>query len=502
MPIADQQITMDRLWPLPYEMHLEIFRKLSLKDILNCKLVSKSWYQFVSYNLKVSRLIVSSRQSGRLDAVPEVDEVEPALFYAQFDSRILMNLRYLKISLDDKRCAFELAKLNRFQQLIELEIDCSLTGTQSLTLPLLKRFSLLQYNFFCTLSIEAPRLASFRYHGKCDRLYLRYPETVVELYTDLYGKQLEPFRNVEHLEGSSVGVLYTDTLTILANLKRLHFSNRFESIYESSEFGLERYGQVKHLLDQLLQQRRALGKHQLRIFFVGIELVDGKEIDEYGFESKNEEHFYLKNQQLLADNLAFVFKVNYTRLLEAGQVPSDYFARFSGLRSVETDGRIVDQEHFFNFLKQLNRQLEVLNLKNAGLEQATFYDRLPKICGSLTNFLIKETEKRQLNYGFLSQLAELHLLHVHQTLGLPATRSLLNSFKTLKHLSSLELRLHRTVFNIWKKYSDNEKYDVTCNDQKTWNLSFEQLVDYFEQLGTRRKLGQRLSLQFSCCYTS
>ena len=42
MPIADQQVTMDRLWPLPYEMHLEIFRKLSLKDIRNRKLVSKS----------------------------------------------------------------------------------------------------------------------------------------------------------------------------------------------------------------------------------------------------------------------------------------------------------------------------------------------------------------------------------------------------------------------------------------------------------------------------
>lgn len=479
-------------------MYLAIFQNLNLKDILTCKLVAKSWYAFVSSNLKVSRLAVSKRQSGRFEtATGPVHEVEPALFFSQFDKRILESLRYLKFSLDDKLCRFELAKLNRFRQLIELEIDCSLTGSQSLALPLLKRFALLQYNYFCALSIEAPRLASFRYHGKCDLLHLRYPETVRDLCTDLYGNNLAPFRSVEHLEGSSVGILTTDTLSILPNLKRLHFSSRFESIYESSEFGVETYNQVKTLLGRLLQQRRALGKHQLRIFFVGLELVDGKAIDDYGFETKNEEYVYLTNYPLLADNLAFVFKVNYTRLLATGQVPSDYFVRFAGLRSVETDGRIADHRHFFWFLKQLNQQLEVLNLKNSCLEQ-TFYEQLPTICGSLTNFLIKETEQRQLKYDFLSQLDELHLLHVHQTLGLPATRTLLNSFKALKHLSSLELRFHRAVFNIWKKHSNNEKYNVTCNDQKTWNLSFDQLIEYFERLGTRSMIGQPLSLEFSC----
>ena len=107
---------MDGLSSLPLEMYLAIFQNLNLKDILTCKLVAKSWYAFVSSNLKVSRLAVSKRQSGRFEtATGPVHEVEPALFFSQFDKRILESLRYLKFSLDDKLCRFELAKLNRFR---------------------------------------------------------------------------------------------------------------------------------------------------------------------------------------------------------------------------------------------------------------------------------------------------------------------------------------------------------------------------------------------------
>lgn len=482
---------------LPLEMYLEIFSLLNLKDVLTCKLVSKRWYQIVNY-LKVNRLVVSARLNGY--PYPYPNEVQPALFSAQFDKRILERLKYLKIAFDDKLCKFELTKLSRFQQLIELEIDCSPTGSHTLSLPSLRRFALVQYNYFASLSIEAPRLTSLCYHGPAHLLDLKHSESVTSLCAHFYGSALEPFQNVEYLEGSSAGILITDTLSILPKLKRLAFANRFESIYESFEFGIENYDQIKSLLGRLLRQRRALGKHQLKIFFVGLELVDGKAIDEYGFEM-NEEQFYLKNYPLLAENCNFIFKVNYTNLMAAGRLPTNYFAKFANLQSVETSGRIADPDHFFWFLKQINRQLAVLSLKNSGLDQAGFFDQLPAICGSLTNLQIKEDdEEPQLDYTFLAELDQLNLLRISQTLDLPSTRSLLKSFRVLKQLISLELRFNRVMFNIWKKHSNHTLYNLTCNNVKNWNLSFDQLIRYFERLGAKSMLNRSrgLALQFSC----
>ena len=83
-------------------------------------------------------------------------------------------------------------------------------------------------------------------------------------------------------------------------------------------------------------------------------------------------------------------------------------------------------------------------------------------------------------------------------LSLPSTRSLLKSFRALDSLTSLELRYNQTVFNVWKKHPDFEKYNLTCNDTKLWNLSFDQLIGFFERLDNLSSQQRCFTLEFSC----
>ena len=236
----------------------------------------------------------------------------------------------------------------------------------------------------------------------------------------------------------------------------------------------------KSLISGLLSSKSKLGRSDLKLFYCGLPVDTSKEMAQY-LDRGESEHYLLnlnrdENFSLVLDGypklapfLPFLTLVNYSDLIRFFdcKIESGFFSRFVNIQKVVAGGPIDDKEQFVSFLKRCEHLFD-LELKNAGLDQSTFYNQLPIHAPYLQELVIDEAQ--ELDWKFALKLKYLEVFKTSQT----ASFSLI--FK-ITH-QCVRLRWFRLKFN-------GKLLDIFCSE----NLEVEiQSSGKAVQFKSKRKL--------------
>ena len=438
---------------LPWEMIRELFKHLGLEDLMACSMVNRRWHS-VYAALKLHRLFaIGNHRDYRLTKwsyptrrVEEVERCSLAMFCRLTEKPLLSNLKYLALSgcsyYDQSRyyCRSDLNELNRFQQLVHLEIRLGWFADAHLNLPKLK--VLVIYGLYCdfTLSIDCPELDTLLYRRGTGWLDVKHSETIRMLETDLVCPELARFKSVECLVTNQFKAISQDTLLLLPRLRELVYDRSIEYLF-TNEFCHEAGSgdRMKRKLSEFVDEAKRLRGSDFQFIFAGLQLANvnvdlidfGAEVleafDGDAYERVSNEYIYMKNYHLIMPGAQhFVRRVNYTRLLSyvTKEFPRCFSQKFTGIRIVRVDGIVKDPDHLLWFLKSL-RFLDDLVLDSTGLSQE-FYDQLPASAHSLVSLKLKEDLKNELhlNFDFVGEFSSLSELEIQHHLSLRSTISL------------------------------------------------------------------------------
>ena len=471
---------------LPPEMICELFEHLHLKDLAACSLVNKRWHSIYS-NFKVHSLVAIRSEDpfnwhGSNETVEEKCICPPAMFCRLIEKPLLSNLKHLALG----GSQFDLNKLNRFQQLVHLEIN-GIRGVHlnlHLNLPKLKVLAFHGSNENCPLSIDCPLLSTLVYGELEDvnLLKVMHPETIQKLQTDVVGEKLAPFESVECLVTTNSEAISLATLRSLPKLRELHYNQDIESLFED-EFRNEtgKVDRVKRTLSEFLSETKLRGS-DFRFTFAGLQLnnvnvdqIDFEvQVDRFGEDRVYNEYVYMKNYHLIERGaLHFVYHVDYTRLLShvTGEFPRCFSQKFTDIHVVYATAEVQDPDHFLWFLKSL-RSLRSLWLDETELGQA-FYDQLPAAAPSLYKLFFRgyHYDMLQLNFDFIGRLSHLSRLEIDPKIPLESAISL------TKLLGRLEVRFH-------VQSSKEECFEIEKSRGSTeWKIS----MDAAKRYATRRR---------------
>ena len=438
---------------LPPEMISKLFEYLPPKDLALCSMVNRRWHS-IHATFKLHRLAALDYQPfyelilwhNSNQPIQETERYSPAMFLRLVEKPLLSNLKHLALSGLFK---FDLNELNRFQQLVHLEISLPyLAGKVHLNLPRLRVLAIYYTNEDCVLSIDCPELHTLLYYNHLpieNLLEVKHPETVSALKTNLVDQQLAPFKNVECLVATDFRAISKVTLHSLPRLKELRYDRDIEHLVEIEfEFEIGTIEEVKRRLSEFLNEAKKLRGRDFRFTFAGfnmanvnVDQIDFSLQESSGRERVSNEYFYMKNYHLIEPGaLHFIRHVNYTGLLRhvAGEFPRCFSQKFTGIKYVHVDDRIEDPDHLLWFLKSL-RFLRSLKL-DVELSQE-FYDQLPVAAHSLVCLEFGgcyETEL-QVNFDFIGQFTWLSELMIYQPLSFESFASLDRWLGRLKEAS-------------------------------------------------------------------
>ena len=500
---------------LPPEMICELFEHLPLKDLAACSLVNKRWHSIYS-NFKVHSLVVTNYhranprrnvRHGRFDldkwyksnqTIREAERCPPTMFLRLAEKPLLSNLRHLAVCM--YKPEFDLNELNRFQQLLHLEINVSsIDEAMHLNLSRLKVLAFHRYNKNCPLSIDCPLLSTLLYHGEpedANLLDVKHPETIRMLETNMFSPEwLIPFKSVECLVTDQFKVISQATLLSLPRLRELRYEVAIDWVFmNESHRGVSTLDRVKRTLSEFLSETRKLRGSDFRFTFAGLQLnnvnVDqidfGAHFDERFREDRvHNEYVYMKNYHLIEPGaLHFVNQIDYTRLLNhvTGEFPRCFLLKFTDIGQVLTTAKVQDPDHFLRFLKSL-RSLRSLWLDGTRLGQA-FYDQLPASAHSLDNLYLcgEHCENGlQLNFDFIGSFSYLSELVINRALSLESLPSLVRSLGKLEE-AEFGVRVKEKVFKINKLIGSAEWW-ITRGEKAPFRTENpDEIANFFEEL--------------------
>ena len=514
----DQTASID---DLPPEMLSELFKHLNLKHLAVCSMVCKLWNQLISRH-KVTRLVVVPRGLKKerwwhvSRPVDEYLEVCPLRMFATLLCRpILSSLKHLRINVYHGLAQLEPNDLNLFRQLIHLEVDYPIVRPNTEINWILPNLEILKVRLYehDRISIDCPKLKVFSSDCRPGvSIDVKWPETISTLCAALYGSQLTKFKNIETYKCTAELQFVNDALIEqLPRLKMLEVCGDPQDLY----FTLQTVDGVREFLKRLLSDRRKVLRSDLKLFFAGIEIVDEALVDRLDLQALDvgvgnstrlsNEHLYFGDYPAdqrpnLLDELEFVQKANYTRLMSLmNELPPDYFMRFYHVRCISTSGDIQRPEHFATFIKRLEF-VEHLELLYPSLQQE-WYDRLPSIC-SLRSITLYESEAIELSFDFLGRFEPfIEMLDVDRELSLNSASSLPNLIKSFKvwyvRKFRFKFRGANAMIRMRKSNEDSDQsdgshvsyveldgdYDVLVGRKlQLERANSTEVVNYFEQL--------------------
>lgn len=441
---------------LPCEMISELFEFLQPKDLAACSIVNRRWHSIYAA-FKVHRLVVidSHLDSAYSPYFPngirkwydsnqqirEKDHCHPAIFCRLAETPLLSNLKQL--ALCGYKPGFDLNELNRFSQLLHLEIDIDLGQVKvHLNLPKLKNLAFHYFHDDCPLSIDCQELSKLLYReGLNGSLEVKQPETIRMLQTNLVGPKLVPFKSVECLVSWQFQSINKATLLSLPKLRELrHIQDIDRLYYREFSNGPRPIDRMKRTLSEFLDEAKKLRGCDFQFICSGFRLskVNVDQIDfgvQVGKERMCSDYVYMKNYQLIEPGaLYFVDRVNYTSLLSGvtGEFPRCFSQKFTGIDCVIATAEVQDADQFLWFLKSL-KCLKCLELEKTGLSQP-FYDQLPASAHSLARLELRGDCKNelQLNFDFISEFPGLSHLIIEQPLSLSSLTSFVRSLGSWK----------------------------------------------------------------------
>ena len=459
---------------LPPEMICAVFEHLPPKDLAACSMVNKRWHS-IHASFKLHRLVVTDynpefnfiKWQGSNEPIQEAEQCRSAMFLRLAEKPLLSKLKHLALS--GYPFEFDFNELNRFQQLVHLEIYvASSSGEMHLNLPSLKVLAI-HYNDHCALSVDCPELSTLLYFGEDANLEVKHPETIRKLTTGMVGAKLAKFKSVECLVTNQFEAISMGTLLALPRLRELHYNKdiKKEHWYYPSEIGT--IDRMKRTVSEFVDEVKKLRGSDFQFTFFGFQLANvnvdqidfGVCTDEFGRERVHNKCIYMKNYHLIEPGaLHFIVRVDYTQLLNSvtGEIPRCFFQKFTGIKEVEVHDVVKDPDHLLWFLKSL-RFLRRLRLVFAELNQE-FYDQLPAAARSLVSLKVEDwmTESElQLNFDFMGEFTILSKLEIRQALSLNSATSIVRWLGGVKEAS---IRV-RTGRDLWiEKESDSTVWKI------------------------------------------
>ena len=482
-------------------MICELFEYLPPKDLAACSMVNKRWHSIYAA-FKLHRLVATNNSYfikwyDSDQQIPESELCRPAMFGSLAEKPLLSNLKHLALVGRFFYPRFDLNKLNRFRQLVHLEIDIPLDGRIRLNLPKLRVLAFYSWNYVCSVSIDCPLLSTLLYTGEdSDLLKMEQPETIRKLQTNMVGAELAAFKrsSVECLVTSQQEAISKATLQTLPRLRELRYNSNIEWVFNKPLHEAVTVDQIKRTLSEFLDEAKKLRGNDFRLRYSGFQLTNvnvdqidfGVQIDETGRERVSAEYVYMKNYQLIERGaLDFVRCVDYTRLLHhvAGEFPRCFSEKFTDIDCIKATAEVQDVDQFLWFLKSL-RFLRKLELADTSFSQE-FYDQLPASAHSLNSLKLEDghcENKLQLNFDFIGKLC-LSDLNIYSPVPLESLPSLFRSLgKLVGGLFIVQLREERfwvskTCQTIWNVRKTGGKHLFVTENP-------DEIVSYFNDLQT------------------
>ena len=472
---------------LPTEMICELFKHLSLHDLISCKLVCKRFNSIVSSHSRMVRMVVDrvfENLQGWYHSNRRTDEYletcHQNLFLRHYNRPILSALKYLR--LDTEIPEFDIDRLNLFSGLLQLDLNYSLSGRLTLKLESLEILKIWQIQN-AQLSIKCPKLRVLfcweeDWEEDQNQLSIKHPETIKELDSLNYARVIEPMKNLEVLKCHKLNAIGERTLQMLPKLKRLSYEDHLALlIFESGSFEA-----LKMVLEEFIRRRRAMKRSDLELYLDGVRVDD--KLDEIDFDpvrlanvGSTSEHFHLKNYgRLQGGALDFVQQLNYGLLMDAvgsGRLPDDFFDKFTNLDLLLVH-RPVDESQFLWFLRNLKSKLCRMELKNTGLSQA-FYSALPSICSPFS-IQIEEEHEMSLDCSFLNEMRCLINVKTNQELPTELVKSFIKSLK--REFGNLKFKFNGQPLHIRFEKSTGQFELSKDGKLELQNVGLDEIVEW------------------------
>ena len=458
-------VGMENLLP---ELYGEILDYLPLKDLARLRRVSKAFRSIVQeYRIKelLSCFVWPFRvadlgeyQNSRIIRPRNLKNVVRPIYRRKyldnqfFTAKIFLksghfNVRFLKsfsCAFTEEEGAVRLSDINKLVMLERLELDFRRAvpseDDHKLSLPNLKTFLLLRSLQNFALEVDAPKCEGFHWenhsnvyieliqrNGQHVKLEFKHPDSVKYLSLYRYHSKSHVFRNVEFMQISSTSSWYEEFST-----DSLIDEQFFAAFPRLNTLKIMNYGSLEELR-KLVRMKNLLRGQSLTMYFHGIRLVDGSELD--AFEEKDFEFCeqtklteihstpgqfsaQIRNYEKLDNGLNFVTKISLTEQVADGVFkhfaadPGRFIRIFDNVAVIRSDVKIENAELFLRFLVSFKR-LANLAISNSGLDQA-WYDRLLKhFEGVQTLLLLRVEEDNQIDLSFALKFPHLEGLRIN-----------------------------------------------------------------------------------------
>ena len=472
-----------RIDQLPYLCLKRIFKHLSIKDLAKCRAVNRLFKFYAEDTALVELIAVESywwveREHWFLTNRPLNFDNEiswEALSCFKSSPFTLDQLKFLQICLWDADVNCEL--LNRFKQLVQLEICMPSEGhsTKTLDLPNLKVLWFYQHGSYV---LKTPKLEALKCQA-VDRFQFDHPETIKQLECTRMSNQTTKFKNLKVLKCESLGIELTakplsdwNELTELAIEHSGHSSGVDYEAFES-------------WMVNLMRQRDAL-RRAVKIFLDDVSMVDVNQLSEREFMPRH--IFQFKNHRLLRrESYPEQRNVCFNDLVDFGvELSSDFFVRFPAIGFILARGSI-DPDAFEYFLKNA-KSVYSLELVGTSLDQS-FFDRLPSINSQLTKLSMWDTSHLVTNFDFILQFKQLAAFSTdHQFNSFEFVAKAYRQLYDLYHLyfragdEEVFVFHHGPIKNNYELSFSLRKGGLSLRTFSRDNLKLSELVTLYDQL--------------------
>ena len=418
---------------LPIELWHLIFNRLELTDLSSCASVSKTLYSTVKA-YRVHEIAFTRRVDKWFHSTYSIYRHQVDYSMASVLKRSSFNFDYLKrLKIGRFSSIDDLNVINKFAQLEDLDIDLkNYRNEQSRTLSLAKLqvLYLFMSEHLPYLELDTPRLYSlctFSLKG----LEFFYPESVGCICAFRHIEKLTMFRNLEYLTITCQYNLLDYTRYDLKGLKEFSLS-RLKKLKQIEIYVFDSFLRMNsNILRKIVGNILALGKPDLKVFWMNVQITNPDLITEYLNILENGGDiaiFQIRNCEKLMDNIlhnVYDFNGFLRKLQNAGFNPrseeflSNLCSRYSLVRIV-VNGEVKEREILMELIER-SPTLRKLEFSESGLDQS-FFDRMADTARMkkglpLRSLRLKNASNVALNFNFVLRLFNLETFATDQPLS-------------------------------------------------------------------------------------
>ena len=461
---------------LPDELLDRIFHCFPLASIIALRRVCKKFRAVIDFQMKFKELAVfvgqfpfdetlfGSGESINLDrAIRSGAESLDFLRQPYFKSKFKNVEKLLLFVNQNLRLSIRLDELNHYESLVHLEIHHVYCLEGILKLANLRILSV-DAIVKCEFELDCGALFALNLDGEASANLVQ-PHCVAYLESPKIVKNFQRFENLSTFVCHKLSDLDVSSLMCLKKLKSIH-------LYSIKK---------KEYLDGLIEERENFKRHDLKIYFGGIdvqrqELFDGLcsifehlfsdfEIWTTNFLTCRLLRFYTRNCAQLDETLPFIEYLEIDNFEISGSI----IQKLVNLKTLYIFNQFIGDDNF-NLLMRSCRKLKYIQLFGLALAQAQ-YNQMPGLLKNLRHLELKRMVPLD-NYDFVGSLRNLEFFGTSGQMKIGELKRILLSCKLLR---TVKCKKDDTTFFI-----SLVNYSVRYKESTFQFDSIDQMIDHID----------------------